>query len=112
MRVLSACLLAMVLIAIQPSSLIGTSYSTLNCAQFACRVTHHKAATAKQLFEEGTPLVGQPHVGDIVCYRGGHVAVMTVNGLMDSVPERGVGYVGTVNKNDGWYFAPIHVVRL
>lgn len=93
-------------------SLIGTPYNKLNCSQFACALTGHKPANAKQLFDEGQPgTLADAQPGNIVAFNGGHVAVMTKDGLMDSTPERGVGMTGTPNKNDGWYRGPIHIVK-
>lgn len=91
--------------------LIGTPYSTLNCSQFACKLTGHKKATAKQLFNEGKPgKVSEAKNGDIVAFNGSHVAVMTNQGLMDSTPERGVGFVANVDPRDSWYKGPVRIV--
>lgn len=90
-------------------TLIGTPYSSMNCAQFACAYTGHKTATAAQLFAEGR--VGIAKAGDIVAFNGVHVAVMTPAGLVDSTPERGVGFVGAINPHDPWYAGPVRIIR-
>lgn len=89
----------------------GTPYSRMTCSQFACLVTGHKAATAKELYDEGKPLTGELHDGDIVCFHGAHVGVWTAEGLMDSTPERGVGLVTKINRFDPWYAGSIRIVR-
>jgi len=88
----------------------GTSYAIMNCSQFVCAYTHHQPATVRQLFDEGRPQHGPLHAGDIVVFGGRHAAVFDGEGLLDSIPERGVGRVEKLNPRDPWYSGPIKVV--
>jgi hypothetical protein len=95
-------------------SLIGTPYSVLTCSQFACALTGHKKMMAPELYAEGKPgKIEDAKNGDIVAFNGSHVAVMTKDGLMDSIPERGVGFVdwSKVSPADPWYKGPIHIIK-
>lgn len=94
------------------SSLLGTPYSALKCSQLACRVAGHSPATARQLFDEGSPIVSPLQPGDIVAFGGKHVAVVFADGsLVDSTPERGVGRLSKVAPHDAWYLGPLRVVK-
>lgn len=93
-------------------SLFGTPYSSLKCSQLACLVAGHAPATARQLFDEGAPIIGPLQPGDIVAFGGAHVAVVFADGsLVDSTPERGVGRVSKANPHDLWYAGPLRVVK-
>jgi len=112
MKTLSTIALLVVMASCGKPSLFGTPYSRLNCSQLACVVSGHRMSTAKQLFEEGTAITAPLKPGDIVAFRGAHVAVVAQDGgLLDSTPERGVGRISRVNPNDLWYAGPVRVVR-
>ena len=101
--------LCLTLAASSTSGFLGTPYSKMTCSQFTCAYTGHCTGNASQLFREGRD--GVPQDGDIVAFGGKHVAVMTDKGLMDSVPERGVGFVSVSEMKDAWYSGPIRIIK-
>ncbi|MFI5260791.1 MAG: hypothetical protein ACHQU0_03285 [Candidatus Paceibacteria bacterium] len=110
MKTSLAFALCLMITACNTRGLVGTPYSRMTCSQFTCAYTGHCTGNAQQLFNEGHS--GTPKVGDIVAFGGRHVAVLTERGLLDSVPERGVGFVSSDELKDAWYAGPVRVVTI
>jgi hypothetical protein len=105
----------------------GTPYLEAPCSTYICAAKQHEKCSAQQMWEScGGALeveqevesfasvdVAQLLAGDVVNFRGVHVAVYVGDGTwMDSIPERGVGRMATpVNSVDPWYSGPVRILR-
>jgi cell wall-associated NlpC family hydrolase len=105
-------------------SLRGTKYSTVSCSQFICIAKRHAQCSALKMWNgcaddlevvqqvESLAKVNRQSLraGDVLDFRGVHVAVYVGNGeIMDSVPERGVGTVS--DTSDSWYSGKVRILR-